>query len=210
MYLGPSEQSPGCIVYVPSTRQFFTSRDVICYEDVQPGIRGVESRWRALADDIDAAHQSPLLVSKGAMDDVAVKEVSVDTTVDATVISQSAPIEHLPETALGDEVSEVTLGPINQRPSGEGNGDHADTDSVARTSIPDSQVPSVPSQHRLPATDTADPDDPNSRLFRRQLPPRATRYTGAYYCDPSTASVVQTIRNAVCMAMFTHVLVPLP
>lgn len=33
LYLGPSEKSPGCIVYVPSARRFFTTRDVICYED---------------------------------------------------------------------------------------------------------------------------------------------------------------------------------
>lgn len=34
LYLGPSEQSPGAVVYVPNTRKFYVARDVICYEDI--------------------------------------------------------------------------------------------------------------------------------------------------------------------------------
>lgn len=33
-------------------RQFYTSRDVICYEDVQPGIRGVDTQWREFEEAI--------------------------------------------------------------------------------------------------------------------------------------------------------------
>lgn len=53
IYLGPSETSPGCVVYVPSTstRRFYTSRDVICYEDTQPGPKNVDSKWRELQQD---------------------------------------------------------------------------------------------------------------------------------------------------------------
>lgn len=47
IYLGPSESSPGSVVYVPATRRFYTSRNVICYEDTQPGVKGIDSKWKA-------------------------------------------------------------------------------------------------------------------------------------------------------------------
>jgi len=36
VYLGPSELSPGSVIYLPKTRQFLVSRDIIVYEDLQP------------------------------------------------------------------------------------------------------------------------------------------------------------------------------
>ena len=49
--LGPSEESPGTCVYIPSKRQFVTSREVIFYEDSLPGVRGVESAWREVSQE---------------------------------------------------------------------------------------------------------------------------------------------------------------
>ena len=46
--LGPSEASPGTCVYVPSTRTFVVSREVIFYEDTLPGVKGVDAAWRSL------------------------------------------------------------------------------------------------------------------------------------------------------------------
>lgn len=57
IYLGPSEQSPGCVVYVPGSKKFFVTRDVLCYEDVHPGIRHIESRWA----EIEGGAPDPLL-----------------------------------------------------------------------------------------------------------------------------------------------------
>lgn len=50
LYLGPSEQAPGCVVYVPSLRKFFVSRDVIAYEDVHPGVRHIDAAWPVSED----------------------------------------------------------------------------------------------------------------------------------------------------------------
>ena len=46
--LGPSEASPGACVYVPSTRTFVVSREVVFYEDTLPGVKGVDAAWRDL------------------------------------------------------------------------------------------------------------------------------------------------------------------
>ena len=46
--LGPSEASPGACVYVPSTRTFVVSREVVFYEDTLPGVKGVDAAWREL------------------------------------------------------------------------------------------------------------------------------------------------------------------
>ena len=45
IYLGPSEVSPAANVYVPASRSFITSRHVLFYEDIFPGVRGVPDTW---------------------------------------------------------------------------------------------------------------------------------------------------------------------
>ena len=49
--LGPSETSPGTCVYVPSTRTFTVSREVVFYEDTLPGVKNVDAAWRSLGDE---------------------------------------------------------------------------------------------------------------------------------------------------------------
>ena len=44
--LGPSEACPGACVYIPSTRTFVVSREVVFYEDTLPGVKGVDAAWR--------------------------------------------------------------------------------------------------------------------------------------------------------------------
>ena len=44
--LGPSEACPGACVYIPSTRTFVVSREVMFYEDTLPGVKGVDAAWR--------------------------------------------------------------------------------------------------------------------------------------------------------------------
>lgn len=121
-----------------------------------------------------------------------------------TIIAQSAPVEHLPSTAYGDEPTDTSLGDalnpiISDLPQQQVGDEQADSPQV------DGGAPVThDASRRLPINDSADPDDPSSRLFRRQLPSRSTRYAGAYYCDPTTANLQQAIRNAICMAIFTH------
>ena len=43
--LGPSEVSPATVVYLPSLRRLLVTRQVVFYEDVFPGVKGVEG-WR--------------------------------------------------------------------------------------------------------------------------------------------------------------------
>ena len=45
MYLGPSEESPGSVIYVPSNRTVFVTRSFECFEDRFPGIRGETYNW---------------------------------------------------------------------------------------------------------------------------------------------------------------------
>lgn len=107
IYLGPSEQSPGCIVYAPSTRQFYTSRDVICYEDVQPGVRGVESAWRELTDEsshpnalqLEAPNTPSLPAPSYPIVPIQSGEAESDTQSVVASFSQSAPCEHTPPNA---------------------------------------------------------------------------------------------------------------
>lgn len=54
------------------------------------------------------------------------------------------------------------------------------------------------------ATDSGDPSDPSSRLFTRQIPRRETRYKGAYYVDPTNATVSEHVQNAIRQALYTH------
>lgn len=121
-----------------------------------------------------------------------------------SVTTQSPPVEYVPNTAFGDEPTETHLGPLTAQ---------NESDAVPPTSNEElSDLPQMDSgvetsalpKHKLPLGDSADPEDPQSRLFHRQLPSRITRYAGAYYSDPTTASVSQAIRNAICMAICTH------
>lgn len=62
-------------------------------------------------------------------------------------------------------------------------------------------------QAPLPLDDSADPSDPASRLFTRHLPPRTSRYTGAYLSapscvDPTMASPTEAVYNALRLSHF--------
>lgn len=45
IYLGPSEESPASVVYVPSSRTVVVTRHVRCYEDRFPGVHGFNYAW---------------------------------------------------------------------------------------------------------------------------------------------------------------------
>ena len=57
---------------------------------------------------------------------------------------------------------------------------------------------------RLPQSDSADPSDPSSRTFARTLPKRSTRYQGAYYANPTTATRDQALQNAQLRAWWEN------
>lgn len=59
VYLGPSETSPASVTYVPSRCRLLTSRHVVFYEDVHPGVRAIDSTWHALEEGNSTTQISP-------------------------------------------------------------------------------------------------------------------------------------------------------
>lgn len=170
VYLGPSEQSPAAIIYVPSRRRFLTTRQVLFYEDVQPGINGVDSAWRELTMTTTApppsTNESPLLLTQ------ADQPTGDPPSTPLSIVTQPL------STDLNMDVAPTALDPPR----------------VPET--PSSLAPSS-ARPRLPKRDTADSSDPSSRMFIRELPQRTTRQPRAYYVDPTMATPSQAIRNAV-------------
>lgn len=152
LYLGPSEQSPGSVVYVPSLRKLFVSREIVAYEDVHPGVKHIESHWPRLED----SYLPP---------DVTPQQVE-NVTFSGPMLLES-PEEDAPLDALDeDEGSSFQPNAAFQEQSS-------------------SRGPPVATASNYDPT-----EDPSSKRFRRVLPSRSTRYPGAYFVDPTTASRV--------------------
>lgn len=171
IYLGPSETSPAAVTFVPSRRQFFTSRHVVFYEDVFPGVRGVDSAWRALDQEGGAtarpsADQINQELRHPCFDPLPTASASMNS--DAVLPSPDSSIQNAPIDNVGPP-AEIT------------------------TNTVDSHDPSLV---RIPRADSADSSDPSSRFFVRNLPQRTTRYQGAYYVNPTTTSIFQAVQNA--------------
>lgn len=205
IYLGPSEASPGCVVYVPSTRRFYTSRDVICYEDTQPGVKHVDSAWKELQDDIPGSSQH---AQNTPSENRPLPSSGADTFghID-TLVPQPPSIAESPGFDLPPPSTDVDREEYVSRSEGEIS---AEPDTSVSPISPNPQVEAVPSQspsqykRRLPAHDSGDVNDPSSRLFVRRLPNRSSRYAGAYYTDPTSASISQHLQNAIYQALHSH------
>lgn len=186
IYLGPSEVSPGCVVYSPSLRKFFTSRDVICYEDVHPGVKGVDSAWASLPDaphssDLDSpvTHLPNQLASSS--DEPHCPSPFVSATEIPMIISES----HTCEQPADDSPNPLVQSePLH---------DMIIADVETSDAIDTIESASAPRKRR--AMDSGAVDDPSSRNFRRQLPERSTRYRGSYFCNPSEATNDEAIHN---------------
>lgn len=196
VYLGPSETSPGCVVYVPSTRRFYTSRDVICYEDTQPGVKNVDAKWRELqSDNSGEPAEHPNLP-----DDATLRRFQSDTAPPLT-IAESPDFDFPPPSAnadpeayaerMEDHVDSDSAGPVNPEP-------------YVSTPPETTANPDVPPKRKLPLNDSGDTTDPASRMFRRRLPVRTARYKGAYYVDPTSATLSQHVQNAIYQALHSH------
>lgn len=172
VYLGPSEQSPAAVVYLPSRRQLLVTRHVIFYEDLHPGIKHVDSGWRAL----DQEGGRRLTVSHGALND------NMPLSLIDAVRDSSPPTDCSPNTLQAPH-SEHSSPP------------HAESNIEGPLAHQNLASP-PPSITSLPRGDPADPADPSSRAFIRNLPRRSTRYQGAYYTDPASSSRQQAVRNA--------------
>lgn len=158
IYLGPSEVSPGGVIYVPATRRFYTSRDVICYEDTLPGVKHVDSHWRDLDDlsaptEIPSVSLDPVLRS---VEPVTVSQPNVtgeptNTSQPPTDVTESPAFDLPPPTAHSDEINAPD--------------DELSLDRLRTTAGVDSDQHLTPRsvRQKLPAHDSGDPSDPSSR-----------------------------------------------
>lgn len=205
IYLGPSEVSPGCVVYVPSTRRFYTSRDVICYEDTQPGVKHVESAWRELQDDVSVPSESEPPVS--LTERIPPRDIDFEPSLGSSssslpnTISESPGFDLPPPTADTDHDEDADRLTYDKS---------LESNSFPMSEEVNSGIP-VSDEHlqrqvkrKLPTRDSGDATDPQSRMFTRRLPTRSSRYTGAYYVDPTSASVSQHLQNAIYQAIHSH------
>lgn len=197
VYLGPSEQSPGAVVYAPSLKKFFVTRDIICYEDVHPGVKHVDSAWAELDDRSPGVpllgdpatpqtHTPPPRLLPGPTETPALREsIEAPFVPDARVEDHGGAADH-----LGD------LQPSGAAP--------VTADQAPVTAPADEKSAAVEMHASFDEVGTNPQHDqannPSSKYFKRILPQRATRYKGAYsvadeFVDPMVATREQAIRN---------------
>lgn len=204
LYLGPSETSPGCVVYVPTTRRFYTSRNVICYEDTQPGVKHVDSKWKDIEDPVQPL-QGTLTGEPGDSTLTTHTNQSTIPSIDPTpasissgITSESPAVDFLPndDPASSDDPESPDDQPLSTQPN--------HPESLSPNEEPSNDPIGRNVRRKLPATDSGDATDPSSRMFTRRLPQRESRFKGAYYIDPTTATVSEHVQNATRQALFTH------
>ncbi|MBM4098126.1 MAG: DDE-type integrase/transposase/recombinase, partial [Planctomycetes bacterium] len=94
IYLGPSEVSPGHVVYLLSSRRITTVAKIHPWEDQFPGIAGERYSW--FTDD------TPPLPSEGPAVPTAAVPTSVDTAVDVPTAARDGPTSHGPTASVPD------------------------------------------------------------------------------------------------------------
>ena len=206
--LGPSEQSPAYCVYVPSSRKFLTSRHVVFYEDVLPGVRGVDASWRAVVSGEEGVENraSPTLTAPQPAPqpqfielspDTAPNSLQLDATIDVapTADDPAMPINTAPTTVP------MTSAPVAapHQPT---------TQPLAAPTAPSppqptARQPDARPTPRLRKGDSGDPNDPQSRLFAREPSTRVRKQTDRFafaYSNPSTSCKRLAVLNAICVA----------
>lgn len=172
IYLGPSELSPGCVVYVPSSKKFFVTRDVIAYEDVHPGVKHIESSWPLTEgivygpDDLNKRHDDEVhsRLLRG----------NISRGLESAVLRES--VEY--DEPLGED--------IEDQPTTEGLGSNSNESTDQNDHV---------EHHSVEVAPISGEDDPSSKRFKRVLPHRTTRYAGTYFTDPTVATPAQAVAN---------------
>lgn len=187
IYLGPSEVSPGCIVYSPSMRRIFTTRDVVCFEDVHPGVKGCDNRWAEISEAAQLPVDETVTLSQPSLSTLQ----PLYETADNHILTQSHVLDHDPpnDDAPDQPMSETPAQHGVHRPSHGAIDDDYDVSHEERKDVAD-----APQPRKLPKLDSGDVNDPSSRAFIRRLPERSTRYRANYIC-PTSATSLQAIRN---------------
>ena len=193
LYLGPSEKSPGSIIYVPKSKRFYVSRHFICYEDVFPGVGHPNTKWNEI-NTIDELSKS---VSSGriGMDFNDHSDQSIPNSVDISTeapVTASVDFDH--STSLETDENSIT----------EVHDDRVEEDHMERLEgVATSDSPLLLTHNALPAGDTGDPNDPSSRRFSRTLPNRSSRYQGAYFVHPDALHYNPFV-YLTCVSTFSH------
>jgi hypothetical protein len=107
IYLGPSEVSPGHVVYLLSSRRITTVAKIHPWEDQFPGIAGERYSW--FTDD------TPPLPSEGPAVPTAVP-TAVDTAVDVPTAARDGPTSHVPTASVPDAADAAPPAPAPAAP----------------------------------------------------------------------------------------------
>lgn len=192
IYLGPSEVSPGCIIYSPSLRRFFTTRDVICFEDVHPGVKGCDNRWLDVTADATPP-PNPETITEPAGQSLL---PPTNNMIENRILAQS----HILDKEPPDDPVDRQLDPSLNAPSPAVQQPSIDVIPDTELTREDHAVSTdAPKSRKLPKLDSGDINDPSSRAFNRRLPERSTRYRASYVC-PTSADCLEAIRNFLYLA----------
>ena len=200
--LGPSEQSPAYCVYVPSSRKFLTSRHVVFYEDVLPGVRGIDASWRAVMSGEEGVETRALPAPQSQFielsPDTTPNSPQLDAPIDVapTADDPAMPIDAAP-TPVPVAAAPVAAPhqPVVQPPA-------AQPLAAPTPPRPTARQPDVQPTPRLRKGDSGDPNDPQSRLFAREPSARVRKQTDKFafaYFNPSACSKRLAAFNAICV-----------
>ena len=214
IYLGPSEESIGHVVYIFALRRVMPVAKLRVWEDEFPGLRGQSYKWFPDAELEGAGPGGAELPSPAgqspAMTDSPTPEPH--TATDATPSPDSPPnmdafvppspsVESQPPRVPHPD-SSTTQVPSDYTPGGTSTHGYepfqAGGGSTPRSIGDDLRAAAPP---RVPKGDSRDPSDPNSRLYDRRQPQRSTRNSNPVYTSkPGRAALLSAASLFMCFA----------
>ena len=212
LYLGPSEISPGHIVYLLSSRKLATRPKIRVWEDQFPGLKGHSFAWCPPdSDDLPSCPPTP------AQEGPAVTSPSAPIPSFGSPPSQGATNPSPPQGATNPSPTQVATdspppqGATNVTPPQDAtNPPFTPRDKLPSVSSPPSSQPPPsttspnapsPLPRNLPAT-----NDPSSRHFKRVVPTRRRATTANFIHDThaqSSDSIRRRATTASALAVYT-------
>ena len=191
MYLGPSEESPGSVIYIPSNRTVFVTRNFECFEDRFPGVRGETYNWFPLAGEegVAASNVTPprAQIVQSSTPPTAPPPPDASAHHRHDTIDQTPLLTPQRHPALASPQSRIPTAPgstparqiTTQLPSQEG-------------VVPTFRLPSI---EEMSVMQHPDADKPNSVQFQREHPQRERR-------QPDRLDPAQTPARPMTQRMF--------
>ena len=197
LYMGPSETSPGHVVYFPANRSVRVCARVRCYEDRFPGTPGTQYTWFPSEEDDPPVGQMPTTAPVTPPPDLALPPPPSS--------GAPAPLPALPAPAQGGSPmisNSSTAAPPSGAPSSAASFTPRSRPSTAPSSLPPASHPgpSVPfPSFEGPALPRPGSNDPSSRYFARQHPQRhrvpVDRFAASAFAPPQVDLGEEAIRQ---------------